>query len=443
MKHFYFIFLVFVAINSCTNIDDATPTSRASFVRYYGTGINHSGVMAKPVTGGYILVGNLVTGDQTDITVIRTDEIGNTLGQIRIKDGSASSLVIGSNGKYYIVGDRIFLDRRAGIDLSEIVNTQAHIFIIEENDIIGKFDLQDFTPTEELVIRDTTDSNPNDRTIDFKGYSATVTEDSIYVLGSFKFPQNEATETAFIAAYNLNSISPDAEAGWFKTYQAFDRNFVNTNKLHLINNKNFIWGNTYKKEVSGNITSEANIFVVPKNSINTDNDQIKFSERAFQINDLEVSPFGVGAVGTFSQNDGSNSNIFFARYDLYGDVGEITSVKYFDGVNKNLSDADRESSASQDEGIAIAATRNGGFVIACVFNSTLTVGNGGKDILLFRLNAFGEYQWSEILGGSGDEVVESISETEDGSLLLCGTVNVNGLSSLFLVKTNAAGKLNN
>ncbi|MFY7920384.1 MAG: hypothetical protein ACOVOF_13770 [Chryseotalea sp.] len=398
--------------------------------------------MAKSVNGGYILVGNLITGDQTDITVIRTDAIGNTLGQIRIKDGSAKSLVVGGDGKYYIVGDRILLDR-GNEDLVEIVNTQAHIFVVEENDIVGKFDLQDFTPVEELVIRDTTDSNPNDLTVDFKGYSASVTQDSIYVLGSFKFPQSEANEIAFIAAYKLDEISPTSEASWFKTYQAFDRNFVNTNKLHLVNNKNFIWGNTYRKEFNENATSEANIFVVPKNSINTDNDQIKFSDRSYIINDLEVSPFGVGAVGTFSQPDGSNANVFFARYELYGDVGEISRVSYFDGVSKNLSETDRENSSSQDEGKAITPTKDGGFVIACVFNSTLTIGNGGKDIMLIRLNAFGEYQWSEILGGNGDEEVESIIETEDGSLLLCGTVNVNGLSSLFLVKTNAAGKLNN
>jgi hypothetical protein len=68
-------------------------------------------------------------------------------------------------------------------------------------------------------------------------------------------------------------------------------------------------------------------------------------------------------------------------------------------------------------------------------------GKGGKDIFLIKIDAFGNVVWNKILGGTGNETVSSIRETADGGLLLCGSNEVSGLSSIFIIKTDKNGEL--
>ncbi|MEQ9414045.1 MAG: hypothetical protein RIF39_09450, partial [Cyclobacteriaceae bacterium] len=75
--------------------------------------------------------------------------------------------------------------------------------------------------------------------------------------------------------------------------------------------------------------------------------------------------------------------------------------------------------------------------------STPAVGNGAKDIVLIKVDAFGNLVWNKLMGGSGDEDVNSIRETNDGGLLISGTNTVNGLGTIFLIKTNGDGEIKN
>jgi hypothetical protein len=66
-------------------------------------------------------------------------------------------------------------------------------------------------------------------------------------------------------------------------------------------------------------------------------------------------------------------------------------------------------------------------------------GNGGKDIFLVKVDAMGNIQWNRVMGGTGDETISGIRETEDGGLLLCGSKDASGLPAIFLIKTNPYG----
>jgi hypothetical protein len=53
MKRFYF----FIALNlafSCTNIEDASPEERTTFMRFYEKGSNYTGQAAEIITDGMI-----------------------------------------------------------------------------------------------------------------------------------------------------------------------------------------------------------------------------------------------------------------------------------------------------------------------------------------------------------------------------------------------------
>jgi hypothetical protein len=73
--------------------------------------------------------------------------------------------------------------------------------------------------------------------------------------------------------------------------------------------------------------------------------------------------------------------------------------------------------------------------------TTTTRGNGGLDIFLVKVDGSGNILWNKIIGGDGDETVNSIREAEDGGLVICGSNNLSGLSSIFLIKTDRNGDL--
>ena len=105
-----------------------------------------------------------------------------------------------------------------------------------------------------------------------------------------------------------------------------------------------------------------------------------------------------------------------------------------------LDKSEQTNSISQDEGLALTATSDG-FVLAGALTSTPTVGNGGKDILLVKLDAMGNLLWKRTMGGTGDETITSIRETSDKGLLMFGTNTINGLSSMMLIKTDENGEI--
>jgi hypothetical protein len=73
--------------------------------------------------------------------------------------------------------------------------------------------------------------------------------------------------------------------------------------------------------------------------------------------------------------------------------------------------------------------------------TTPEIGNGGKDIMVLKLDASGNVLWVHYYGGSGDESVSTVIETIDGGLLLCGTRTLGGLGSTYILKLNRDGEL--
>jgi hypothetical protein len=127
------------------------------------------------------------------------------------------------------------------------------------------------------------------------------------------------------------------------------------------------------------------------------------------------------------------------KVDPAGNVMEST-VKYFDGVNIALENK-AAPSVSQDEGSAITYTKDGGFVLACAMGENPSTGNGGTDIVLIKIDAFGNFMWNKLMGGSGDEVASSIRELPDGTLLISGTSTISNVSSMFIIRSDGSGNL--
>jgi len=276
--------------------------------------------------------------------------------------------------------------------------------------------------------------------VDFHGSGITFDNSGdIVLLGSFKSPEPGSLTNSYLSGIDPSTFT----VKWVQTQDLEKREYVNSRALHLSSTNNLLWASTSEQSSQSITTGWLSIVYTGVGGNSTFKNNSKYgvnsSDHYYTGSDMQKSGIAFGVVGTFARVDNSNSNIYFVRVD---DSGYIRGkAKYFDGINLALSDS--SASASEDTGNAITGTQDGSFVIGGSMLSTPTNGNGGKDIVLIKVDAFGEFLWNRLIGGSGDEVVSSISETSDGGLLVCGTNTVNGLSSIFIMKTDKNGELIN
>jgi len=89
----------------------------------------------------------------------------------------------------------------------------------------------------------------------------------------------------------------------------------------------------------------------------------------------------------------------------------------------------------------VVETSHGGLVIAGYTNS---YGAGGSDCLITKLYADGTLNWAKTLGGSSDDVAQSVIETSDGGLVVAGYTNSysTGSDYCLIAKLDADGTLN-
>jgi hypothetical protein len=91
-------------------------------------------------------------------------------------------------------------------------------------------------------------------------------------------------------------------------------------------------------------------------------------------------------------------------------------------------------------GYAIIQTSDGGFAFVGVTNS---IGNGGKESWLAKVDSTGNLQWNKTYGDVGDDEFFTIMQTTDGGYTLGGDTSPTqgGPTQLWLVKTDAEGNM--
>lgn len=426
-KSYLFILVVLLSW-SCKKFDDAKPAELGAFIRLYEGTVGYNGVMAaeSAARDGFIIVGDIQKNSQeTDVIIIKTDPLGNSIWNKIIPDSKVRFVKAMDDG-YLIVGDRIDFNPEAD-RISEINNTDAQLIKMDlDGNIIQEFFRSDsvITSTDTLHI----DNHGSAVNIDAAG--------NFVLLGSSKNPVGNNFEKSFVVA-----LDPSFQTAWSQEYTLQNRDYINTRSIHLTQNNNLLWAST-SSILSQNLSrSYLSVLYTGENSTFKNNDLYGENDsRNHSVSDINQSGFNYGVVGTYAETNNESANIYFL---LVNSTGSIIggSERYFDGAVGLLEN--RDVSESQDEGNAITGTSDGGFVIAGSLTSTPTIGNGAKDIVLIKLDAFGNLVWNKLIGGSGDEDVSSIRETSDGSLLISGTNTVNGLATIFLIKTNRNGEIRN
>lgn len=434
MKKFLLQGILLVLLVGCNNLEDATPSDRDTFIKFFNGPHDLTASALELIPGGYIILGNMQVNDTLVKTaVIQTDENGNRIGEINYIDGGTGKAIkplinSGTVTGYVVIGDSIKIDPFAD-QAGNIIISSLRVVRLSE----------DFSPMDYYY---KTDKTPLTRTNqfkqDFSGQALTITTDGrIFALGSVTTGQQAAPKRTLLVELNssLDSL-------WSIVYDINGRTYQNSKSVIYDNNK-IIWATALSIEQGGFNNSYVSIPVAVEQSAFINFSRIgQTSEQLFVPGDITPASnpsFGYGVAGTYSiETNGSEGNLFFLRVNQAGDIIP-GSDRYFDGLTGMQSLTDPTESATLDGGEAITSTIDGGFVIA---GTTALVSGNGNDLWLLKLNAVGDPVWSKTFGGSGDEVPSSIRELPSGELLICGTNTVGGFSSIFLIKTDKNGELN-
>jgi hypothetical protein len=96
---------------------------------------------------------------------------------------------------------------------------------------------------------------------------------------------------------------------------------------------------------------------------------------------------------------------------------------------------------AQDESTKFTQTTDGGFIAAGTTNS-YGFSTNDKDILVIKINASGEIQWSTVIHHGLDDARAGILEVSDGYLLTASVAgSITGVKDILVVKLNASGAI--
>jgi hypothetical protein len=435
---FFALSIILIAFWQCTNIDDASLSKRKTFIHFYEGPLSFvaSDLLVED-DGNFVILGNMtqtIAGvPQTQTILIKTDKYGNQIGNTAFYSGGSGNAIKPYSSGYIIIGDSINVNQNAS-DVADIEISSARILLVANN----FYESTTFGLIDKIYISDLVNTTQK---IDIKGSSVAIKDDGgiIFLL---TYEEVGSTVKPWLKAYK-NDLTED----WEYKFESLVRDYINGKSIHHINGET-IWANSLLRQQGSFNEKYVSITKVP-DYLSSSNYSLLGENMAKSISAADFQPskfagFGFGVVGTLSNTDGSGQNMFFTRVNVLGSINNPPDTIFIDAFRGKTSST---VSRVEDVGIAITATIDGGFVMA---GSTLTAsidnknfGNGERDILLVRVNAIGELIWMKVIGGTGDEVVSTIRETSDNGLLISGTNDVKGYSSIFLIKTDKNGELKN
>ncbi len=411
---------------ACSNLEDAKPEQRNSFVYFYGSDQNMISVAAALDADGIVTVG-FKSPSLTDLTnptmvMMKSDLKGKTIWQKDFEKLFGKAIKPIADG-YLVAADSIKIETNSTTGTST-TRLRTNFF---------KMDLQGNITYQFTAGSTNTSIQSNSINTDAQG--------NAYIIGSIVRGPNDRSSYAVKFKPSGSTYSLD----WFQEFDLQTRNYDNGRSVQVTPSGSIIWPSSVQATQQGRSYAA---FPLVKPGATFENSGL-FGEGDdtnglnFVVNDLQPRTFGFAAIGTqytiATGNNPTGTNFFFVLLDQQGIVQKETA-RYFDGgveVTKNPTTSDVE-----DSGMALtAASTDGGFLLAGYLDSTPSRGNGGKDILIMKIDATGNLQWTRSYGGSGDEVVNSAMQTADGGYLLSGTSTVQNFASMFIIKLNSNGEL--
>ena len=94
-------------------------------------------------------------------------------------------------------------------------------------------------------------------------------------------------------------------------------------------------------------------------------------------------------------------------------------------------------------GNAISVTQDGGLLLAGTVQSddAKNFGRGGRDLYLIKIDAFGTPTWQKDIGSRNDDVSVAALQADDGGYVVLASTTLAGLKTIMLLKTDNNGNI--
>jgi hypothetical protein len=429
MRSLLLTFFSALLLIQCKNLEDAEPANRSTFIYFYEKSRNYEAKVLEPVGDGYVMGGDLTQSrnDLTNAVISLLDSRGNIQWETSLDSMSVSSIKPVSDG-FLIWGSKITLIDTAA-NLNNRVVTSAELYKLSLDGSISA----------RRIFRDIIN---NSRTADIAGDAILIGNNRLVLLGNFK-SGSQPTAT-FVTELNPTTLQPL----WLRTESLLNRDYKNTTSVFFNADENIIWASGAEGEIQNTDFSYITLPVLkPEASFINFGQYGQNDNQNYRAGAICQSGLGFGVTGTYIDITTRVSNLFFARFDASGNPIAGSDI-FLDAIGSQGNNPIEDKSVSQadEDGMAIAALSDGGFIIAGSLTTTTGLssgnrGNGGKDLWLIRLDAFGNILWNKNYGGSGDEVPSAVLTTPEGGFIICGSSTVANLKTVFLMKTDRNGEI--
>ena len=228
---------------------------------------------------------------------------------------------------------------------------------------------------------------------------------------------------------------------WANAYGAGQTSLAN--RMYLDDVGKVFWAGTVTKSGSAGIR-----FVkTAQNSQNTDFD-LELINAGYNDAASDFCRFGFdyAIIGSTDQKQTSpttlsDRDILFKRISQNGTV---LSTKSFPIVAKDATVLDDKQ---DDLGNSISSTQDGGLILLGSVNSTALKSvdanhvGGDFDFMLIKINAFGDEDWRNAVGSRFRDIGAAVRQASDGGYVVLGTTTQGGQDIMVLAKTNKSGKI--
>jgi hypothetical protein len=148
---------------------------------------------------------------------------------------------------------------------------------------------------------------------------------------------------------------------------------------------------------------------------------------------------GTGADRAYSLTQTTDGGFVFAGYTSFppSSDGDFYIAKY-NSIGNFLWSRTLAGSVIH-AAMSVSHTSDGG----CIATGTTTYLSNNGDCYIVKLDAGGNLQWNKIIGGTGQEISRTIIQTIDGGYVASGSTNSFGVqgNDLYVIKTDANGNL--
>lgn len=412
-------FLLFISLLACQSAEDAEPGNAETYIKLIGgesQDVPEKFLILEGADGednGLIILGTSENESLGSfrIRLTRLDNKGNTIWERNYPEKDSTDLsyigrsIIAVNDGYFIVGDSIKNELEA--DDGEEIESRSGLLVMKV-DLDGML-LNNMMKTETL------DES------DLRGQDIMINQDGDLVVIS-EIISDEQDEDILLMIFAIGDLSVLCS----QQYTGGDISIAPS--LLTDPSGDYVFAGTVTDFGSQN----SRIFKVPSEcspNLISGPLLVQGNSNNYVVNQIIETVNGFAIVGT-TDDVAAKTDIFMARLDPFGVLqGEIIIYDQIDG--KNVTD--------EEEGLTIAATSDGGFVLSGSTRSNTDAGE--TNIVLIKVNASGNVQWTNQFGDLNEEEGTLVQEASNGGFYILGNTEFGGLDTIIIIRTDSEGNV--